>query len=312
MTSPSSPSASESVTLIDRKTGAPVRETVLGDRWLRLACQSAVAPILRPLLFRSALPTRLLGWFANSPWSRRKIAPTIRELGIKMEDFVVPEGGYRSFNEFFFRRLRPGARPFDPSPDTVSSPADSRLLVYPRVQADTCFPVKGVPFRISELLGPTPEARAAAAQLHDGVLMVFRLCPADYHRFHFPVGGRAAATWVVPGGYESVNPLPLALGARPFARNWRQVTLLENPRIPGRAAFVEVGAFGVGAVFQTHAAPEFAKMDEKGYFAFGGSTVVLVFPRDAILPDDDLVCNSRDGFETLVRAGETIGRLAGA
>jgi phosphatidylserine decarboxylase len=295
------------IEVIDRRSGLRVQETVLGGTLVRLSYCSPFSPLARLLLFRNGLVSRLLGWYADSALSRRRIAPTIRQLGIDMADFVVPPGGFRSFNDFFIRALKPGARPFDPAPDTIASPADCRLLVHEKLRHDTCFPVKGVPFTVNALLGQAPSGTEWAARFQGGTLMVARLCPADYHRFHFPCSGRVAESWPIRGRYESVNPLPLACGAEPFARNKREVTILKSDAA-GTVAIVEVGAFGVGRIRQTYAGPQAAKMDEKGWFEFGGSTVVLVFEPDRFTPADDLAANSRNGDETLVRAGDTIGR----
>lgn len=300
-------SESQAIQVVDRRSGRRFEETVLGGGMIRLAYRSPVSPLARLLLFRNGLVSRLLGWYADSALSRRRIAPTIRQLGIDMSDFVVPPGGYRSFNEFFIRALKPGARPFDAAPDTIASPADCRLLAYEKLRRETCFPVKGVPFTVEALLGRAPSGTDWASRFHGGVLFVARLCPADYHRFHFPCAGRVAERWPVRGRYESVNPFPLACGAEPFSRNKREVAILETDAA-GTVAYVEVGAFGVGRIRQTHAGPAFAKMDEKGLFEFGGSTVVLVFEPGRFTPAADIAANSRNGDETLVRAGDTIGR----
>ena len=301
---------SHCIFVIDRRTGHRVEETVLGGGLVKLAYCSPFSPLARLLLFSNGMVSRLLGWYADSALSRRRIAPTIRQLGIDLSDFIVPPGGYRSFNEFFMRPLRPGARPFDPAPDAVVSPADSRLLVYEKLRHDTCFPVKGVPFTVGALLGRAPTGKDWAEKFQGGVLMIARLCPADYHRFHFPCAGGIVESWPIRGRYESVNPLPLAYGAEPFARNKREVTIIVSEEL-GTVACVEVGAFGVGRICQTYAGGQAAKMDEKGCFEFGGSTVVLVFEPGRLIPSADLAANSRDGFETLVRAGETIGRAVG-
>ncbi len=297
--------------IIDRRSGLRIRETVLGGAMIRLAYRSPLSPLARLLLFRNGFVTRLLGWYADSALSRRRIEPAIRQLGIEMSDFIVPPGGYRSFNEFFIRPLRQGARPFDPAPGAAVSPADCRLLVYEKLRHDTCFLVKGAPFTVQALLGTAPSGEKWAERFHGGVLMIARLCPADYHRFHFPCEGRVAESWKISGRYESVNPLPLACGAEPFARNRREVTILESPQF-GAVAYVEVGAFGVGRIRQSYVGPQVAKMEEKGWFEFGGSTVVLVFEPGRLTPSDDLAANSRGGDETLVRAGETIGRAPSA
>jgi phosphatidylserine decarboxylase len=177
--------------------------------------------------------------------------------------------------------------------------------VFPRLADSTCVPVKGSQFTVSDLLGPGHEAEAAA--FAGGALAVCRLCPADYHRFHYPADGRETAHWQVPGALHSVNPLAIELGLNVFAENRRQVTLLDLETY-GCCAFVEVGAFGVAGIVQTHARGVFAKMAEKGYFKFGGSTLVLVFRAGAVRFDEDLCRHSAAGMEVLVRSGETIGR----
>ena len=301
---------SPQIFVIDRRTGHRFAETVLGGGLVQLAYCSPFSALARLLLFRNSWVSRLLGWYADSAFSRRRIAPTIRQLGIEMSDFIVPPGGYRSFNEFFMRPLRPGARPYDHAVDAVVSPADSRLLVYEKLRHDTCFPVKGRPFTVGTLLGKAPTGKDWAEKFQGGVLMIARLCPADYHRFHFPCAGGIVDSWPIRGRYESVNPLPLACGAEPFAQNKRVVTIIESEEL-GTVAYVEVGAFGVGRIRQTYNGPQAAKMDEKGCFEFGGSTVVLVFEPGRLIPAEDLATNSREGFETLVRVGETIGHAVG-
>jgi phosphatidylserine decarboxylase len=162
-----------------------------------------------------------------------------------------------------------------------------------------------VPFTLTALLGPGHEATAQS--FTNGALAVCRLCPADYHRFHFPAAGRELSHWEVPGALHSVNPLALDLGLNVFAENRRQVSLLDLEQF-GPAAFIEVGAFGVARIVQTHPHAPFTKMAEKGYFGFGGSSLVLVFRPGALTFDPDLVEQSRTGTEVRVLCGETIAR----
>lgn len=296
------------ILVIDRRTGVPFAEKVLGGCLVRWAYGSPAWRPLHPLLFGRAWLSRLLGWYANRSFSRWRVPPVVRDLEIDLTDFVVPPGGYRSFNAFFIRSLLPGARTCAPAPDAVVAPADCRLFVYPALARDSCVPVKGIPFTVAELLGPRGASAAdAAGAFSGGVLMVARLCPADYHRFHFPCDGEIVTRWHVAGRYDSVNPFPLAQGIRAFAQNRREVTLLRNPRL-GLVAYVEVGAFGVGSICQTHSGAAFRRMDEKGFFAFGGSTVVLVFEAGRLQPDADLVAHSASGLETRVQVGERVGR----
>ncbi len=294
------------VLVYDRRAGRMVREIVLGDRWLRAAYAAPLRPLCRALFFRRAWASRLVGRYCDSRFSRRKIPSVIEQLGIDPGEFLDPVGAFRTFNEFFARRLRPEARPFDPAPGVFCSPADSRVRVFPGSEDGDRFEVKTRAYTNEELLGGSD----AAAPFAGGAVVVARLCPADYHRFHYPAAGRTIEAWDVPGGFDSVSPRALALRPRVFAENRRRVSLLDLAEF-GRVAFIEVGAFGVGAIVQTHRDREFRKMDEKGYFKFGGSTIVLLFEPGKFRPDPDLTIRTRDGIETLVRAGERLGEAAG-
>lgn len=306
MTTAARPTADRGgIDIVDRRSGRRVTEVVLGDRWMRLAYAAPLRPLTRMTLFRWAFCSRLMGWYADRPRSRRGIRRTIAALGIDTAEFRDPVESFSTFNEFFYRHLRPEARPFDPSPDALLSPADCRLLVMPELTGETCVPVKGRAFTVPALLGPGHTD--LAERFRGGALAVCRLCPADYHRYHYPAGGTETQHWAVPGRFDSVNPMALALGLEVFTHNRRQISLLDLD-VFGTCAFVEVGAFGVAGIVQTHARGPFARMAEKGYFTFGGSTLVLVFTPGSVAFADDLVDNSRAGLETLVRCGETIGR----
>jgi phosphatidylserine decarboxylase len=154
------------------------------------------------------------------------------------------------------------------------------------------------------------ERQTQAESFTNGALAICRLCPADYHRYHYPADGGTLDSWDIDGRLHSVNPLALALNLPIFDQNRRTVNLLALARF-GPAAFIEVGAFGVAGIVQTHRKNEFRRGEEKGYFRFGGSTIVLVFRPDTVAFADDLVAHSAEGTETLIRCGETIGHCAG-
>lgn len=294
---------SESIYFYRRGAAAKEEEIILGKGLLRWAYHNPLGKSLAALLFHHAWPSRLAGWFADTRWSRRRILPVIRDLAIDATEFADPVESYPTFNAFFTRRLKPGARPFSPDDSDIASPADGRVLVYPRLQNSTLVPVKGNSFTVDDLLG------YPAAEFHDGSLAVIRLCPADYHRFHFPCKGRLIEQRRIQGRYHSVNPLVLALGIDVFSQNERHVALLENARL-ARYAYVEVGAFGVGSIVQTYTGPVVQKGDEKGYFQYGGSTVLLVFQPGKILFEKDLLTHSAEGYETFLRAGQRLGKTA--
>lgn len=286
------------------RRGSQVREeeVILGGGLMRWAYQSRCGKPLAAFLFTQAWPSRLAGWVADRSWSRRQIAPVIRQLALDTSEFAETPESYPTFNAFFSRRLKPGARPFDPDPAQIASPADGRILVYPQLEEETVLLLKGRPFTIAALLGrPAPEYRGGSAA-------IIRLCPADYHRFHFPVAGRILAQHRLPGRYHSVNPLVLALGIDVFAENERQVAVIENREL-GRYLYAEIGAFGVGRIVQSYRGEQAGKGDEKGYFQYGGSTVVLVFQPGRCQFAADLIAHSAAGWETFLKAGEELGRI---
>ncbi len=288
-----------------RRTGCVEQEKVLGDSLLRFAYQSAFGKLLHWPLFAGPLFSRLLGVYADSRLSRRRIAGTVKELGIDLSEVAMPAGGFSSFNDFFTRKLKTGARPLAGNDGCLISPADCRMLVYPQLNGDCCIPVKGARFTVAELLGV--EGAGLVEEFKGGALCVCRLCPADYHRYHFPAAGQLLKTWRLRGKYHSVHPLALQRGLRVFSENVRQVSLLELKDF-GKAAFIEVGAFAVASIQQTFQGTAFQRGEEKGFFAFGGSTIILILPAGRVEFSADLVEKSRENMECLVRMGEDIGQ----
>ena len=298
----------------NRAKGELEPEIILGGRMMRLAYASPCRKLLSWPLFGTALCSRLLGWYANRGFSKGRIDSTIQELKIEMGDFEVPKEGFKCFNEFFARKIKSGARPF--AADGLCSPADCRLTIYPELHDDSCIPVKGAEFSVTELLfglNPPPKTGTPdddrwdlTKEFKDGSLCVFRLCPSDYHRFHFPDDGRLLDSWRIPGRYDSVHPIALEQKIKVFTSNVRHVSMMELEHF-GLAAYVEVGAFGVASIHNTFSGEAFLRGDEKGYFDFGGSTVIMVFGKGAVTYDRDLLEQSANGVECLVRAGEHIG-----
>jgi len=287
------------IIVIDRQTGEPFEETVLGEKWLRWAYQDAKSGILERILFRSTCISKLMGKWYDSSFSKGKIDPVIEELSIDVEEFAQPKESYRSFNAFFTRQLKPDARPFSADPGQLVSPADGRALVFPALDEDTFAPLKGYPSDMRRMLP------GHADRYTNGALAVVRLCPADYHRYHFPCAGDIIEYKRIDGALHSVNPIALASGRDVFGGNQRSYTLIDTEHA-GTLCFMEIGAFGVGGIVNTRRSGHVRKMDEKGYFKFGGSTIVLVFEPGRIRFSEDLVANSAAGRETLVKVGQPL------
>ena len=289
----------QAVEFIDRKTGEKVVESVMGDGALRFAYETLLGRTLWPVLFGSKLPSALMGRYYDSPRSRAKIASLAAIPGCRADEAEKPLDAYSCFNEFFTRRLKTGARPVG---DGVVSPGDGRLRLYLGADADTPFPLKGATRNLREVFGPdgAPDVAAGAYDV-----AVIRLAPVDYHRFHFPCACTTPEpVRVIPGAYHSVNPIALVKRPDIYADNERQIVACDADF--GRFWMVDVGAFGVGTIVQTYAGATHAKGDEKGYFKFGGSTVILVVRAGALAFDEDLVRNSAAGLETRILCGERI------
>lgn len=285
---------------VDRASGKRVVESVMGDGALRFAYETLLGRTLWPVLFGSRAVSALLGRRYDSPRSKRDIAALASIPGCRPDEAEKPVGEYSSFNDFFTRRLKPGARPVG---EGVVSPADGRLMLYLDADADRPFPLKGAVRSLRHVFGGD-----APAGRYD--IAVVRLAPVDYHRFHFPCDCETfGPARVIPGEYHSVNPIALLRRPDVYADNERQV-------LKCRAAFgdfwlVDVGAFGVGTIVQTFAGSRHAKGDEKGFFKFGGSTVILAAAAGTVAFDEDIVRNSAAGLETRVLCRERIGVAPG-
>jgi phosphatidylserine decarboxylase len=234
----------------------------------------------------------------------KDIAPFIQKHQIIMDDFLKPAGGYQSFNDFFIRKLRPGAREINQDSDIIVSPADAKIYVIPNISTDTLFFVKHKPFNLEKFLGN----QKLAEQYKNGTLIIFRLAPYDYHRFHFPADGTPSAPHIIHGRFESVNPLVLKSGIQPLTENERHIVLFKTDTFD-TIAMVAVGAMMVGKIVHTYKPnTHYKKGDEAGYFAFGGSTVVLLFKHGIISPLPLFLQHSLQGLETAVKMGQAIAK----
>lgn len=203
-------------------------------------------------------------------------------------------------------KLKPDARPVQNPDDplTISSAADCRLTVYTTVDLAKQFWIKGNNFTIPNLLGVAPDSEHAKL-FEDGGLASFRLAPADYHRFHSPIDGTVGDIKDIPGQYYTVNPQAVnESGFDVLTENKRSVLYLTHTPSNLPVAFVAIGAMLVGSIKWTKGSEKDATVkrgEELGYFAYGGSTVVVLFPKALVEFDEDLVASSKEGIETLMK-----------
>lgn len=218
---------------------------------------------------------------------------------------------FKTFNDFFYRKLKPGSRPVADAEnaDVITSAADCRLQVYENLDEATRFWIKGKNFSIAGLLGDTDPDKKLSKKFSHGTMAIFRLAPQDYHRFHSPVDGTILSFHDIPGDLLTVNPIAVnSIFCDVFTVNKRSVALIKTPTF-GEVAFVAIGATLVGSiVWTTQIDQTIRKGDELGYFAFGGSTCIVLFPDGQdVVWDGDLTTNSHRSLESLVKVGERIG-----
>lgn len=244
----------------------------------------------------------------DSPESVRDIQPFIDFHKLDVREILEPVESFKTFNEFFYRKLKPTARPLDnpDDPCRLVSAADCRLMVFENVSDATRLWIKGREFTIARLLGDGH--RDEAERYTHGSLAIFRLAPQDYHRFHIPVDGTIGKMTDISGEYYTVNPQAIRSALDVYGENARKIIPIDSPQF-GRVMAVCVGAMMVGSIRTVvHEGQGVSRGDELGYFAFGGSTIVMLFEKGMVEWDEDLLINGRASLETLVRVGMGIGR----
>jgi len=290
---------SEPIRYVDRQTGELKTEKVPGENWLVWLYNNPIGEATLATLVKRKFTSSLYGRMMDKPASKEKIQPFVEEYGIDLS--IAEKQEFTSFNDFFTRKLKKSARPINNDSNVVVSPADGKLMAWDNV-SNSDFIIKGFRFDVASFLDDSLLAR----NYNNGSLIVVRLAPDDYHRFHFPVNGIVSPVVEIKGDYYSVNPIALHQMIEIFCLNKRQHTIITTAQF-GDVVMVEVGATMVGSIMQTHEGHLAEKGEEKGYFKFGGSTVVLLFEKGKIGIDNDLLANTGKGLETSVLTGEQIG-----
>lgn len=283
---------------IEKVYGARALELLYGDDWVS---RIFGAPLLY-LTARFSLVSRLYGFWQHTRWSARKIRPFIKAYDVEVSEFLEPVSSFKSFNDFFIRHLKPSARPITQGDNIAVIPADGRYRFYPDVSRAFEFSVKGELFSLDKLL----EDAALAARYEKGTLVMGRLCPSDYHRYHFPCDGVPGPSRIINGCLYSVNPIALKRDIQILMRNKRAICEIETESF-GRVLFLEIGATNVGSIQQTYTPNSaISKGAEKGYFEFGASAVILLFEPGRIKIDPDLLAMSSQ-LEVRCLMGQRMG-----
>jgi len=294
----------EPIRYFDRAGKTVGTEQVYGEAWLRWTYESAPGRLALHALFKRAIVSRFYGWRMSRAFSANQVLPFIVDYNLDVDEFAKKPYAFKSFNEFFYRALKPGARPVAGDDRVAVLPADGRHLAFQDVEAAEGFYAKGQRFDLKSFLGD----EALAQEFAGGSLLISRLCPVDYHRFHFPVAGTPGEPRLINGFLYSVSPIALRSNLAYLWENKRMVTLVESP-VFGRVAVCEIGATMVGSISQLFVPDRaVAKGAEKGLFQFGGSCVVTIFRPGKIKFDADLIQQSAGGLEVYAKMGDSLGR----
>lgn len=237
------------------------------------------------------------GFYMSSPLSIRRIKPFIKENNINMGDYENKH--YRSYNDFFTRKIKPGKRPFNTEANVLMAPADSKLTYYP-INEDTVLKIKNSVYTVNDLV----EDQTLASKYMGGSCLIFRLTVDDYHRYCYLDDGSVESNKYISGIFHTVNPIAMER-YKIYKRNSREVTVINTNNF-GKVTYIEVGAMMVGKIVN-HKIEACHRGQEKGYFEFGGSTIVVLFQKDEIVLDADIINNSKDDIETRVILGQKIG-----
>ena len=270
------------------------------DGLQRFLYKSAAGELVGLPIATSAAVTKLVGAFMNSRSSTKIISGFIKSNNIDMSQVACNK--FDCFNDFFTRKLCDGARPVSDDPNLLISPCDSKLTYY-KISSDGEYVIKGKKYTFDSLVGNNNLSK----HYLDGDLLVFRLCVDDYHRYGYTETGRVSKTKVIKGKFHTVQPIAYET-KQVLSENQREYCLIRTDNFK-TIMQMEVGAMLVGKI-QNHNSNEHDAIrgNEKGMFLFGGSTIVVALQKDAAIIDEDIILNSAEGYETIVKYGEPIGK----
>ncbi|WP_294658105.1 phosphatidylserine decarboxylase [uncultured Fusobacterium sp.] len=288
---------------IERKTGEIKVEKVPGEKYLKFLYYNPLGELPLNLVVKKKFLTEYYGKKMDKPESVKKIPSFIEQADINIAEAKKRVEEFKSFNDFFYRELKEGARTVDYRENVLASPADGKILAFENLDIEKEFYIKGDKFTLEEFFAD----KKLANKYKNGVFMIIRLAPIDYHRFHFPADGEISESKLIDGVYYSVSTHAIKKNFRILCENKREYSILKTEKF-GDIAMFEVGATMVGGIKQSYKSNSYVKKgEEKGYFYFGGSTCVLVFERGKVKIDEDLLENTKKGIETKVYMGEKIG-----
>lgn len=249
-------------------------------------------------IFTTRTISNLVAKYMNSKFSKRRIKRFVNKNDINL--FEYDDRKYKSYNDFFTRKVLSDKRPINASSDTLISPCDSKLLAY-KINKDLTLKIKDSYYSIDTLID-----RDIIDEYIDGYALVFRLSTDNYHRYCYIDSGSKGKNYHIKGVLHTVQPISLK-HYNFYKTNSREWTILNTNNF-GKVIQCEIGALCIGRIKNNHETYIFKKGEEKGYFEFGGSTIVLLFKKNTIKLDEDIEENSNENVETIVKYGQRIGK----
>ncbi|NND82898.1 MAG: phosphatidylserine decarboxylase [Gammaproteobacteria bacterium] len=303
--------ANKPITYFNRYTQREETELVYGDGAIKFIYDNPMGRMLAPLAASKPV-SQLYGCYQDWSVSGNKVAPFVEKFDIDLSMYKAgsvesesKENSYKNFNEFFIREFEDGQRPFVDAANKMPAFSEARYFGHQAVSGEVKVPVKGEHLSAKDLLGGSRWSDTFTG----GPLLIARLCPVDYHRYHYPLDGETLDSFPIPGRYHSVNPLALKSKPDIFIVNERRASILETQHF-GKLVYIEVGAAMVGKIVQSHNESTPHKQgDEKGYFLFGGSTVILLGEPGKWRPSQDILKYTQAGIETYLHLGDAVAEL---
>lgn len=304
--------SSNEITYFNRVTQSMETELVYGDGAIKFIYDNSFGQMLAPLVASKSV-SQLYGGYQDLPVSKNKVRPFVKKFNIDLSIYKAGSltrknkvNSYKHFNEFFIREFEENQRTFIDDDAKMPAFSEARYFGHEHINNDVTIPVKGTLLKARDLLGGSTWSDT----FDGGPLLIARLCPVDYHRYHYPLAGSTLDRFQIAGQFHSVNPVALKSKPDILIVNERRASILETEKF-GKLAYIEVGAAMVGKIIQSHDEnTPHAKGDEKGYFLFGGSTVILLGEKGKWSPSEDIVNNTQNGIETYLHLGDEVAVLS--
>lgn len=280
-------------------------EDVCQEKFLEFLYTNKIGSFLLWTVFKRKFFSALTGLWADLPISKATAKKFIKEHNIAISDFKKSPNEFKNFNDFFTREIKPEIRPISTGAKDVLFPADARNLAIQNITTNDVFFAKNQKFNLETFF----DDKELAKRFENGSMLISRLCPLDYHRFHYPVSGKLVARKKIGGYLYSVNPIALKKNLNYICENKRVVNLieLENGKM---CAIVQIGATNVGSIVNFDKVEEdVTRGNQMGMFKFGGSCVITIFEKDLVKFDEAIINLSKESIEYLSQVNSKVGKL---